>query len=68
MRYMLITVIDRELSTKICYTFDEAYKKMVDEVNYYADDEDDEYEINKKSAWANVDNGETNCDWWIVEI
>lgn len=68
MKYMLISVCEREITTKECDTLDEARKTMIEELEACTDLEDDEYEIEEMSAWANADDGDMNCDWLIVEI
>lgn len=76
MRYMLITVIDREIMTELFDSKEEAVsamkKEMVDEAKVPEDalKTYDEYEetgfgFGEESGWAN---GRNDCDWRIVDI
>lgn len=68
MKYMLISVCEREITTYLYDTLEEARDIMIKDLESCTDLEDDEYEIEEMSAWANADNGDMNCDWKIVEI
>ena len=68
MKYMLISVCEREITTYLYDTLEEARDSMIRDLESCTDLEDDEYEIEEMSAWANADNGDMNCDWKIVEI
>ena len=71
-KWLLISVFEREISTKQFDTLEEAQKEMRE--NFYEDEDIDELleegeaELNEMSAWANADDGYMNCDWQIVEI
>ena len=84
MKYLYISVIDREIMTEQYKTLEEAKEKLKSNFDFYIslgcdDDYDDEYdeyesececEISESgmSAWANADDGDVDCDWLIVEI
>jgi len=80
MKYLYISVIDREIMTEQYKTLEEAKEKLKSNFDFYVslgcDDEDDEYESECEceisesgmSAWANADDGDVDCDWLIVEI
>ena len=80
MKYMLISVYEREISTELFNTQEEAYDAMKTELLKAMDDdevtqliESGENELSDcglyaDSAWANADDGDMNCDWKIVAI
>ena len=68
MKYMLISVCEREITTHLYDTLEDARTAMISDLESCIDLEDDEYEIEEMSAWANADDGDMNCDWQIVEI
>jgi hypothetical protein len=82
-QYLLISVYEREIATKLFATFQEARDQMLCELKkeFCKDNaEDDWYELaelqeydcddfsfSEKAAWSNLDD-DCNCDWLIVEI
>lgn len=70
MACLLITVIDREITTEKCKDIEEAQDKMRAELEQYADLDYDDYRIEEDgmSAWANVSSGDMECDWQIVVL
>lgn len=70
-RHMLISVIERDISTAIFPTHEQAYAQMERELDKTMDGDrceyEDEYEIDEDSAWSNADNN-ANADWLIVKI
>ena len=67
MAYMLITVCEREISTQKFDTLDDCQNAMENELYEVVDIDDDEYELDDFSAWADGYGGQ-NFDWKIVEI
>jgi hypothetical protein len=67
-KWILISVIDREIMTEECETLLEAQGKMKEELNTYADPECDEYELEETGGWANGNDGDIHCDWKIIQI
>lgn len=79
--YMLISVFEREINTKVFPDFVSARKQMVEELKAELSKDEDEYDIsddmmvddndlfgiNMISAWSNIDD-DCNCDWKIVAI
>ena len=76
MRYMLITVIDREIMTELFDSKEEAVSAMkkemteeanvpIDILNTYDEYEETGFGYGEESGWAN---GRNDCDWRIVEI
>ena len=79
MKYMLITVIDREILTEQFATFEEAHEMMMDELRQYGgvcedylhDEEmecEGEFGYSKWSAYNHNWEKDIDCDWLIVEI
>ena len=67
MNYVLIEVIERDISTPEFFdTFEEAHEEMARRYKDTARDIDDG-ELNKWEAWCESANHD-NCDWRIYEI
>lgn len=75
MKYVLIEVIEREISTPEFFdTFEEAHAKMEQYYNEAAQCDDDDFniedtngELGKWDAWCENANHD-NCDWRIYKI
>lgn len=78
-RYMLVTVIEREILTEIFDTYDDAYKTMLNELQQYggiqgehlnADEAEapDSWGYCKWNAYLNDGSNHDNYDWLIVQI
>lgn len=81
MKYMLITVIEREILTERFETYDDAKSAMLDEFWVYSDFDDydflkeEEYEaddgdygFSKYGGWLNDGKDHYNYDWLIVAL
>lgn len=79
MKYMLITVIEREIFTEIFPTHREAREKMITEMKEYGAEIpnecsekeyecDDEFGFSEWSAYLNDGNNHDNYDWLIVAL
>lgn len=78
---ILITVVEREISTAFYLTLEEAKKEMLNQFAECFSDEDrcefnfedayyygDEYGWTETSAWLNDGPNHSNFDWKIIEI
>lgn len=82
MSYLLVTVIDRDISVTKHISYKDAFAYMkeefarvmemdVEEVDRIIKEQNGEgfdFLIDKDSAWANARCGEMACDWEIYEI
>lgn len=72
-RYMLIQVIEREMTYEFFDTLEEAQEKMKEQCCNSCDDISDMIDygdaaINDMSAWVSDGYNSDNYDWWIVDL
>lgn len=70
--FILVSVVNRDISVEVFKTMEEAKKEMASE--FYAVDgveeclAEDYAFLGKTSAWCNADGGDTQYDWDIFEV
>lgn len=80
MKFILISVYEREITTRNFDTFEEAHDQMIcelkeqffgtdcDDVPWYAEEYMcEDFGFSARDAWSNIDD-DCNCDWKIVII
>ena len=73
MKYMLISVIEREMGHEFFSTLKEAQEQMLVEFNQSCVDieeqiEDEMAAFHEMSAWVTDGNNHDDYDWWIVKL
>ena len=73
MKYMLITIIERDMTYEFFNTLKEAQEQMQREVNNSCNDieeyiADQMADINTMAAWVTDGNNHDDYDWYIVKI
>ena len=70
--FILVSVVNRDISVEVFKTMEEAKKEMVDK--FYATDgaeeclAEDKTALDETSAWCNADGGDVQYDWDIFEV
>lgn len=71
-RFMLITVIEREIKTERYATYEEAYDKMKNAFESFGGNkemiEDEMAELGEWSAWITDGNNHDDYDWEIIDL